>query len=238
VLYEIFLQNQWQDLPITLTAEFSKIADLLRLNSEAFNAAQWLDDKSLLEVKHSFPERFDQALRVAYLMIISQGARLGENPKKTDIPSEEEPESPEPTPITPPTFNSGQPSLQQALADADNFFESDDYRIAKVFLEKAISIDPESSMAIAMLAWANFQLAGRRKEQVLDQCKDMIKQAIRIDPNNDKAHLYMGRIYKYEKRNDLAVPHFRRAHIINPRSDEAQEEIRLLEEERKEQNGV
>ena len=61
----------------------------------------------------------------------------------------------------------------------------------------------------------------------------MLSQALRIDPNCDRAHYQFGVIARVEGDVDRAEKYFREAVRVNPKHLEANQELRLIEMRKK-----
>ena len=63
--------------------------------------------------------------------------------------------------------------------------------------------------------------------------KNLMAQALKIDPNCDRAHYQLGVIARVEGDMERAERHFREAVRVNPRHLEANQELRLIEMRKK-----
>jgi CheY-like chemotaxis protein len=77
-LYEAFVRNSKQDRPIHLTRHFGKVVEMFKLDRGGVGLAKWINYKTIDEIKLEIPEQFDSVLRLAFLLVVSNGARFGE----------------------------------------------------------------------------------------------------------------------------------------------------------------
>lgn len=228
-LLDTFTRNKKQDTPLRIDAQLESIMKEIGLDVLYLEQIRLFEDLNVNQVKQKYPEEFEGLLRLVFLLIVTKGVRLGEE-KKAPVPKAKKtpPKTiTEKLPEQPATWDSE--FYHNNLAEARTLFNRGDHRKAIPLLEKAISMNSDSAEAIAMLAWANFELTGKDNIAVTFESKEMLKKAISIDDNCDIALLFLGKILKQEGKDSLAGTYFRRAHKLNPASEEARREVKLLQ---------
>ena len=120
------------------------------------------------------------------------------------------------------------------ILDAENAFQhgvvylkKNNFSAALTALEKAVNLYQEEPEYLCYLALAKFK-SGQGNRVVLDQAKELIQKAIRLNSNLDKAHLFHGYMLKEEGRLPEAGKRFERALQCNPDCTEALRELRLI----------
>lgn len=92
---------------------------------------------------------------------------------------------------------------------------------------EAVRLYPSEGEFHAWLGWALFSERPADPIQVT-AALEAIEEAIQQSPGLERAHLFLGRIYKSQGRPDLAEREFDRALKCNPDSAESLKELRLL----------
>ncbi|MFP2912631.1 J domain-containing protein [Pyxidicoccus sp. 3LFB2] len=110
------------------------------------------------------------------------------------------------------------------------FFRKRDFTTASDHYERAHSIDPKP-MYLAARAWAIYMDPARKAEMA--KAKQMMADAVRADPNCDRAHYQLGVIARVEGDMDRAERHFKEAVRANSKHLEANQELRLIEMRKK-----
>ncbi len=120
------------------------------------------------------------------------------------------------------------------IMDAENAFQrgmvylkKNNFADAHQALEKAVKLCPEEPEYLCYFAIAKFK-AGKGNPGTLNQAKELIQKAIRLNANLDKAHLFHGYMLKAEGRLPEAAKRFERAIQCNPDCTEALRELRLI----------
>lgn len=237
VLIETFTRNKKQDLAMEFDKHFKQIVRILNLTTQKLQQAKKNQGHSLNQLHDLDPEQFEDNMRLAFLLIVTKALRFGEKVK----PVEKKKLSEEP--ITdvdiirkrpPEQFEHWNADKYHAqLAEGQTLFNKHEYQEAKKPLEKALEINPESTQAMALLAWTNFQLAGKDNITIAFESKELLKKAVSIDDQSDLAFLYLGKLLKLEGKDGLAGTYFKRALEINPASEEARREVKLLQIKRR-----
>ena len=110
------------------------------------------------------------------------------------------------------------------------FFRKRDFNTASDHYERAYSLDPKP-LYLSARAWAIYMDPARKAEMA--KAKQMMADAVRIDPNCDRAHYQLGVIARVEGDMDRAERHFREAVRANSKHLEANQELRLIEMRKK-----
>ena len=105
-----------------------------------------------------------------------------------------------------------------------------EYAQAEAFFRQAHEADPRPA-TLAAAAWAIYMDPSRRAEG--QRARAMMVDALKADPDCDRAHYQLGVIARVEGDVDRAERHFREAVRSNPRHLEAAQELRLLEMRRR-----
>jgi curved DNA-binding protein CbpA len=110
------------------------------------------------------------------------------------------------------------------------FFRKRDFAAAVDHFERAFNADPKA-LYLAARAWAIYMDPQRKAE--LPKAKQMMAEALKLDPNCDRAHYQLGVIARVENDIARAERHFREAVRANPKHLEANQELRLIEMRKK-----
>lgn len=109
-----------------------------------------------------------------------------------------------------------------------------DFKSAKEAFEWAVRIFPNEAEYKAHLGWAIYNIAPQDAEEV-KKAKELIRKALSTAPKQDKAHYFIGVIYRMEERFDDAERAFSLAVKLNPYLNEAISELRFLLMKKKKQ---
>lgn len=236
-LVETFVRNKKENLAMEIDKHFEQVVKALSLNSQRMEQIRNIQGHSLNQLRDLDPENYEENMRLAFLLIVTKAFRFGETVKSVekDRLSDE--------PITdvdimkkrPPTqFGQWNADLyHKELAEGQTLFNKHEFPDAQPHLEKALEINPESTQAMSLLAWTNYQLAGKDNITVAFESKEMLKKAISIDDQNDLAFLFLGKLLKQEGKDGLAGTYFKRALEVNPANEEARREVKLLQIKRR-----
>jgi curved DNA-binding protein CbpA len=105
-------------------------------------------------------------------------------------------------------------------------FRKRDFSAAAEHFERAFSIQPRA-VYLAARAWAIYMDPQRKPEA--PKARQMMAEAIKMDPDCDRAHYQLGVIARVEEDMDRAERHFREAVRANPKHLEASQELRLID---------
>ncbi|WXH27234.1 Chaperone protein DnaJ [Myxococcus stipitatus] len=110
------------------------------------------------------------------------------------------------------------------------YFRKRDFTTASDHYERAHALDPKSTY-LAARAWAIYMDPARKVD--MPKAKQMMLDAVRADPNCDRAHYQLGVIARVEGDMDRAERHFREAVRANSKHLEANQELRLIDMRKK-----
>ena len=110
------------------------------------------------------------------------------------------------------------------------FFRKRDFTAAAEHYERAHAMDAKA-LYLAARAWAIYMDPARKAD--MPKAKQMMADAVRTDPNCDRAHYQLGVIARVEGDMDRAERHFRDAVKSNPKHLEANQELRLIDMRRR-----
>jgi tetratricopeptide (TPR) repeat protein len=129
-----------------------------------------------------------------------------------------------------PARTSDPAAAAEALVAGEMAMRRREYAQAEAFFRQAHEADPRPA-TLAAAAWAIYMDPSRRAEA--SQARAMMVDALKADPDCDRAHYQLGVIARVEGGVDRAEKHFREAVRSNPRHLEAAQELRLLEMRRR-----
>ncbi len=121
-------------------------------------------------------------------------------------------------------------AASEALVAGEMAMRRRDYPQAEAFFRQAHEADPRPA-TLAAEAWAIYMDPSRRSDA--PRARAMMVEALKADPDCDRAHYQLGVIARVEGDIDRAEKHFREAVRSNPRHLEAAQELRLLEMRRR-----
>jgi curved DNA-binding protein CbpA len=110
------------------------------------------------------------------------------------------------------------------------FFRKRDFAAAVDHFERAHALEPKA-LYLAAQGWALYMDPQRKAE--VSRAKQLMAEALKLDPNCDRAHYQLGVIARVEGDTDRAERHFREAVRANPKHLEANQELRLIEMRKK-----
>ncbi len=111
-----------------------------------------------------------------------------------------------------------------------------DYGKARDLFEQALQLRPEESEFHAFLGWALFQSAPKNTQRQRQACEQLVL-AVALNPKLDKAHLFLGYVYKSMEDLESAEHEFEKAIQCNPDCTEALRELRLINLRREKKRG-
>lgn len=109
-------------------------------------------------------------------------------------------------------------------------FRKRDFVAAAEHFERAYNAEPKA-VYLAARAWAIYMDPQRKAE--IPKTKQMMAEALKLDPKCDRAHYQLGVISRVEGDMARAERHFREAVRANPKHLEANQELRLIEMRKK-----
>nr|WP_255666165.1 DnaJ domain-containing protein [Myxococcus sp. AS-1-15] len=110
------------------------------------------------------------------------------------------------------------------------YFRKRDFTTASEHYERAHALDPKATY-LAARAWAIYMDPARKAD--MPKAKQMMLDAVKADPNCDRAHYQLGVIARVEGDMDRAERHFREAVRANSKHLEANQELRLIDMRKK-----
>ncbi|MBX7115041.1 MAG: DnaJ domain-containing protein, partial [Myxococcaceae bacterium] len=165
---------------------------------------------SLFEaIRDAYEQLYDDAKRASYMSAMASGKAPG-------------------APVAKPAAAGSNPDDLARMGEV--FFKKRDYRQAEDHFAKAHALDNKAN-SLAARAWAIYSDPTRKAE--IGSAKQMMTQALKLDPNCDRAHYQLGVIARVEGEVDRAEKHFREAVRINAKHLEANQELRLIEMRKK-----
>ena len=129
-----------------------------------------------------------------------------------------------------PARSSDPAAAAEALVAGEMAMRRREYGQAEALFREAYEADPRPA-TLAAAAWAIYMDPSRRSEA--QAARAMMVEALKADPDCDRAHYQLGVIARVEGDVDRAERHFREAVRGNPRHLEAAQELRLLEMRRR-----
>jgi tetratricopeptide (TPR) repeat protein len=129
-----------------------------------------------------------------------------------------------------PARTSDPAAASEALVAGEMAMRRREYGQAEALFRQAHEADPRPA-TLAAAAWAIYMDPSRRAEA--QQARAMMVEALKADPDCDRAHYQLGVIARVEGDAERAEKHFREAVRSNPRHLEAAQELRLLEMRRR-----
>jgi curved DNA-binding protein CbpA len=175
-----------------------------RLYASASPEIRKLAEESFSIISKAHDVLSDDDRRTEYLKHLSSGGQPGVRNHVSTILSAEG------------LFQQGELALNQR-----------DYGKARDLFEQALQIRPEESEFHAFLGWALFQSAPKSAQRQR-QAREQLALAVALNPKLDKAHLFLGYIYKTMEDLELAEHEFEKAIQCNPDCTEALRELRLI----------
>ncbi|HZH74894.1 MAG TPA: tetratricopeptide repeat protein, partial [Archangium sp.] len=110
------------------------------------------------------------------------------------------------------------------------FFRKRDFAAAVDHYERAYNAEARP-VYLAARAWAIYMDPQRKAD--IPKAKQLMTEALKLDPNCDRAHYQLGVIARVENDMERAERHFREAVRANPKHLEANQELRLIEMRKK-----
>ncbi|RYZ33383.1 MAG: tetratricopeptide repeat protein, partial [Myxococcaceae bacterium] len=124
----------------------------------------------------------------------------------------------------------GNTNAEDLFKMAEVYFRKRDFVAANEHYERAHALDPKP-LYLAARAWAVYMDPSRKADMA--RAKQWMADAVRMDPNCDRAHYQLGVIARVENDMDRAERHFREAVRANPKHLEANQELRLIDMRKK-----
>lgn len=245
-LAAIFRRRRRLAAPLKVNDDFATIVRRYELDGKQQELALNLDGKSLDEIAAANGAEYDSYLRMAFFLATVRGAVFfppklvavtagSEQPEATP-PDRSEPPEQSPEPPSPPERHSGEKGAfrtwnadeyHQEIDRAQTLCEQGNFTESRSAAEKALQLNPNSSAAMALLAWSAYSLFGRENDHVSFASKQMLKDAISLDEGNDQAMVFLAFIYRDEGKYDMSRMFLQKALENNPANGLAERELGL-----------
>ncbi len=100
-----------------------------------------------------------------------------------------------------------------------------DWAGAQKMFEKAVELKPDEPEYYGYLGWTIYCNPELDKKERKELAKEKILKAIKMNPNMDSAHVFLGKILKDEGKKEEAINEFKKALKCNPNCREAKREL-------------
>lgn len=131
--------------------------------------------------------------------------------------------------VSSPTKGDGDPKAEQAKTAFNQgykaFREAENEKEALEYFSRAYNLEPGNGKYMTFYGYLLFLNEPERR----DEAEKVLRKAIEIGDRQSlpDAHVFLGHILKVKEMHDRALTHFKKALELNPKSREAQREIRL-----------
>ena len=122
----------------------------------------------------------------------------------------------------------------QVIVDAVKFFQKAevflklrDYAQAEEHGLKAMELDPQQADYVALVGWVQGLKPENQTPDGTKRSIELLSQAIKLQPQHEKAFYYRGMLYKRLDDAAAASRDFKKAAAINPNNVDAVREVRL-----------
>lgn len=109
-----------------------------------------------------------------------------------------------------------------------HYLHEKEFKLAEQVFRDLIETHPEVPDFYAYLGWTIYLNPEKDLSERIQEGIKYNKKAIDLDSKNYKAHLFLGRIYKNDKKKYLAKTYFLKAAELSPESEEAKNELKDL----------
>jgi tetratricopeptide (TPR) repeat protein len=116
----------------------------------------------------------------------------------------------------------------QSFQKAEILFKRGDVAAAEALVRHANDADPKQAEYLALLAWIEATKPGHSSDQETVGQIEKLTQAIELNEKCERAYFYRAMLYKRLGNSSLAMKDFRVVVELNPRSVDAQRELRLF----------
>jgi tetratricopeptide (TPR) repeat protein len=114
---------------------------------------------------------------------------------------------------------------EKFLQEGIGYVRSRDYVNAQKMFEWAVQLSPNEPEYVGYLGWTIFCNQELDPEQRIALAKEKISQAVKMNPNMDSAHVFLGKVLLSEGSEEEAVREFKLAIKANPNCREARREL-------------
>jgi curved DNA-binding protein CbpA len=108
-----------------------------------------------------------------------------------------------------------------------------DFARCRDLLKTSLEIDPNNGEYKAYMAWALWMDPTLLKDVITPKVVGLLKDAVRLAPENAQVHYFIGSVMKVTGDNAAAVKHFKKAVSVDPSHVDASRELRLVEMRKK-----
>lgn len=116
----------------------------------------------------------------------------------------------------------------QSFQKAEILFKRGDVAAAEALVRHANDADPKQAEYLALLAWIEATKPGHSSDQETVGQIEKLSQAIELNEKCERAYFYRAMLYKRLGNSAAAMRDFRVVVELNPRSVDAQRELRLF----------
>jgi len=116
-------------------------------------------------------------------------------------------------------------TAEKFLQEGIKFVRGRDYPNAQKMFEKAVELSPSEPEYYGYLGWTIFCNPELDPEEKKQKAKEKIAQAIKMNPNMDSSHVFMGKLLQEEGDEQGAIREFKLALKCNPNCREARREL-------------
>jgi tetratricopeptide (TPR) repeat protein len=121
--------------------------------------------------------------------------------------------------------SSGYLRAEQCLQQGIKFVRTRDFANAQKMFEKAVELSPTEPEYYGYLGWTIFCNMEIGPEERARLAKQKLRQAIKMNPNMDSTHVFLGKILQQEGNEEAALSEFRLALKANANCREALREL-------------
>ncbi|MCC6160556.1 MAG: hypothetical protein IT350_21080 [Deltaproteobacteria bacterium] len=212
-------------LKLRQTRRFDRVSKLLELDGASTDMLRRLEGRTLRELRHEPTYDHTDAVHLVFLMLVTGAMRLGprddaqDGAALADIPGDDA--------VLLPLEAETEADLRYLteLQHGQKCFHDNKFERASHHLRAAMDLNRHSSEAMALMAWIVF-CGGRPGLPAVQEAKDLLKESLSLNDRNDRAHYFLGLIFKSEHKYSLAATHFRMAYALNPLNEDAEIQIR------------
>ncbi|MCB1153584.1 hypothetical protein KDL45_08025 [bacterium] len=233
-LIEIFKRKKLEHALIEVDGSFEQVIHVLELPETMSDLAHDMPGHTIMELNAhgAAGEDGQAAVRLAFLMAMCHGIRIGDRDDNADSPSpmiHDIPIAPEIPTVEKPVWPSEYEDTLQLMERAENHFKEGDYRSALQFVNKINDANPGHAQMLSLLGAIVLETGGYDDAVGVAKAKELLTESIHIDPKDVRAHYYLGLVYKSEKKDSMASRHFQAVLRIQPDHEYAGREIQIIE---------
>jgi CheY-like chemotaxis protein len=230
-----FMKKKGAGVPFFFKSRVKELEESLHLRKEHRNMILQLEGRTLEEIRADSTVDFKMAQRLLFLLEVVEAVEFERNggPSRAGMGTPGDVREQSSAAAGSDEQDHGLEGVIQdffqLIGEARELMAEEKFHAAIPLLRKACAVNEQSSAAIALLAWAQFNIGRRNDPEETGAVKELLKKALAMDEQNELAHLYLGKILKEEHQQQSAVMHFKTALRINPDNEEARREVTLAE---------